>query len=108
MTIIGHYLQLPSVIVSAPLFLIVGNYARTSGNVQHRRHRARNAAGRCAKCGFNLTGNISGICPECGTTVKTVENNRTQTQERNGRQSSECADRRSPYDLTKRSNLSAL
>lgn len=26
-------------------------------------------AGACASCGYNLTGNISGRCPECGTPV---------------------------------------
>jgi hypothetical protein len=25
--------------------------------------------GRCRKCGYNLTGNVSGRCPECGTPV---------------------------------------
>ena len=24
----------------------------------------------CCSCGYSLTGNISGLCPECGTTVK--------------------------------------
>jgi hypothetical protein len=24
-------------------------------------------AGTCLSCGYNLTGNISGVCPECGT-----------------------------------------
>ena len=23
--------------------------------------------GHCQKCGYNLTGNVSGVCPECGT-----------------------------------------
>jgi predicted RNA-binding Zn-ribbon protein involved in translation (DUF1610 family) len=23
----------------------------------------------CRKCGYNLTGNVSGVCPECGTPV---------------------------------------
>ena len=23
----------------------------------------------CRHCGYNLTGNISGVCPECGTSV---------------------------------------
>jgi hypothetical protein len=32
------------------------------------RHRIR--PGHCPKCGYNLTGNVSGICPECGTPVK--------------------------------------
>ena len=31
----------------------------------YRRHRRRKK-GLCLKCGYNLTGNISGICPECG------------------------------------------
>lgn len=26
-------------------------------------------APRCAKCQYNLTGNLSGICPECGTPI---------------------------------------
>jgi len=25
--------------------------------------------GHCQKCGYNLKGNVSGICPECGTNV---------------------------------------
>jgi hypothetical protein len=25
--------------------------------------------GHCRKCGYNLTGNTSGRCPECGTSV---------------------------------------
>lgn len=30
---------------------------------------ARRNAGSCA-CGYNLTGNVSGRCPECGTVVR--------------------------------------
>jgi len=33
-----------------------------------RRHRRRRR-GLCAQCGYNLTGNTSGICPECGTPI---------------------------------------
>jgi hypothetical protein len=25
--------------------------------------------GHCRKCGYNLTGNVSGVCPECGERV---------------------------------------
>lgn len=25
--------------------------------------------GHCWKCGYDLTGNVSGVCPECGTKV---------------------------------------
>jgi len=27
------------------------------------------ALGRCRRCGYDLAGNMSGVCPECGTTV---------------------------------------
>ncbi len=33
------------------------------------RHRWRRARGLCAFCGYNLTGNVSGVCPECGERV---------------------------------------
>lgn len=26
--------------------------------------------GHCRKCGYDLTGNVSGVCPECGETAK--------------------------------------
>jgi hypothetical protein len=29
----------------------------------------RDPVRRCAKCGYNLSGNVSGVCPECGTPV---------------------------------------
>jgi hypothetical protein len=32
---------------------------------EHQRHRQ----GLCPTCGYNLTGNTSGTCPECGTVV---------------------------------------
>lgn len=33
-----------------------------------RRWRLRRA-GKCPVCGYNLTGNTSGVCPECGSAV---------------------------------------
>jgi hypothetical protein len=29
--------------------------------------------GHCTACGYNLTGNVSGVCPECGTSVAVNE-----------------------------------
>lgn len=37
--------------------------------VRSRRPRA----GDCQKCGYDLTGNISGVCPECGCAVESLE-----------------------------------
>ena len=34
-----------------------------------RRKAAPCAAGTCSRCGYNLTGNTSGVCPECGTPI---------------------------------------
>lgn len=34
-----------------------------------RIRRARRRAGLCGKCAYDLTGNVSGICPECGTKI---------------------------------------
>ena len=36
-----------------------------------RRAPRRERRGLCRHCGYNLTGNVSGICPECGTPMQT-------------------------------------
>jgi len=35
-------------------------------NTQSRRRKS----GKCVSCGYDLTGNVSGVCPECGTAVE--------------------------------------
>jgi hypothetical protein len=37
-----------------------------------RRAIRRRQRGRCNTCGYNLTGNTSGACPECGTPVSKI------------------------------------
>jgi hypothetical protein len=32
----------------------------------------RGTPGHCARCGYCLTGNASGVCPECGTRIKSA------------------------------------
>lgn len=32
--------------------------------------RPRRRVGHCDNCGYDLTGNVSGRCPECGTTIR--------------------------------------
>ena len=34
-----------------------------------RRRRGKNNRMLCTHCGYNLTGNTSGVCPECGTAI---------------------------------------
>ena len=35
----------------------------------YRRQRDRARPGHCKACGYDLKGNVSGVCPECGTTI---------------------------------------
>ena len=37
---------------------------RMDGPVERRRDRMKR--GKCLHCGYSLTGNVSGVCPECG------------------------------------------
>ncbi|HXE52565.1 MAG TPA: hypothetical protein VN541_06085 [Tepidisphaeraceae bacterium] len=58
----GRYLLLPfwaaaACTALAPILYAIGWMLRG------RRNRSRD---RCAGCGYNLTGNTSGVCPECG------------------------------------------
>jgi hypothetical protein len=39
------------------------------GVMRWRKRRRRVAAGLCGACGYDLTGNTSGVCPECGLAV---------------------------------------
>jgi len=38
-----------------------------------RRRRMRRLRGECVSCGYNLTGNVSGICPECGWRISAAK-----------------------------------
>ncbi len=37
---------------------------------RRRRRERRRHDGQCVGCGYDLTGNESGVCPECGTEIK--------------------------------------
>jgi len=46
-----------------PVWYFAGPYRR------YRIFHYRQKRGLCLKCGYNLTGNVSGICPECGERI---------------------------------------
>jgi len=51
------------------LLLLLASYptiAFIRGPLRRHRRRKRN---ECIHCGYNLTGNVSGICPECGEEI---------------------------------------
>ena len=41
--------------------------------------------GRCQKCGYSLTGNVSGVCPECGRATGEATARRGQVRSAGGR-----------------------
>jgi len=56
-----------------PLWIPFLFVALPTGVLWYRDRCRRILPGRCQKCGYNLTGNVSGVCPECGTRIQTVE-----------------------------------
>ena len=56
-------------------FLIVAFSAYPSiafirGPLRRWRRRRRAAPGHCQECDYDLTGNVSGVCSECGTKIE--------------------------------------
>jgi hypothetical protein len=66
-TIEVTYLRVPLPVVGA-LLGILPALAAYRGPIKRWRRRRR---GRCICCGYDLTGNVSGICPECGNPLVT-------------------------------------
>ena len=57
----------------ALLFLLLGAIGTMRVVKVRRRPRLRLALGLCPMCGYDLTGNASGQCPECGCVIKNLE-----------------------------------
>ena len=57
-----------SFFVTMPMWIPTLICQTTCGLVvfQHSRSEQRHKHGRCEQCGYDLTGNESGVCPECG------------------------------------------
>jgi len=55
-----------------PCPLILPFLLYTAAAYRHWFHPKKRTAlpGHCRKCEYDLTGNVSGICPECGTPVQ--------------------------------------
>jgi hypothetical protein len=51
--------------LSLPVALLVG--------LPFLLRRKRRVPGTCLRCGYSLTGNVSGVCPECGSVVPSAE-----------------------------------
>ena len=54
--------------ISLAVSFVVFVYVEITGK-RRMEQRRRRQLGLCLNCGYNLTGNVSGICPECGQPV---------------------------------------
>lgn len=54
--------------IPALLMIITPIRSAINGPIMQRRRKKR---GECLHCGYNLTGNTSGVCPECGSDIQT-------------------------------------
>lgn len=59
--LIGLRICVPTV-----LFALYPTIAFIRGPLRRRRVRRRERKGLCIQCAYDLTGNVSGVCPECG------------------------------------------
>ncbi len=53
-----------------PLVALLGAYPVTAVTIEHARDIRRRRRGLCLRCGYDLTGNVSGACSECGCPVE--------------------------------------
>jgi hypothetical protein len=51
------------------LLVVLFSLAPLLGVIRRWRSIRRSPHGFCARCGYNLTANVSGTCPECGTPI---------------------------------------
>lgn len=63
----GRHIQLFAMPFWA-IVLLSGSVSLSLKLSSTRHHLAKDKS--CDSCGYNLTGNISGVCPECGTKVQ--------------------------------------
>ncbi len=58
--------------ITSLLFAAYPTLAFICGPLRRWRRWRRRPTGSCVKCGYDLTGNESGVCPECGTEVEAL------------------------------------
>ena len=84
---------------------VIGILMGTALFAQAMLHRPRRA-GACGSCGYDLRGNVSGVCPECGSNV--VAENSKSTPSPDGRGKNTKASARWGSPSTARSNVARL
>lgn len=65
----GQFVVVPPLWLALPVSIaVLLRFRRPIG----RAFLPRRPPSSCVSCGYNLTGNVSGICPECGTSCRAV------------------------------------
>jgi hypothetical protein len=75
MIVASHRSKTPALEILGGLLMATGPLSAIALMIVGRRaaKRASQRPGLCVTCGYNLTGNQSGICPECGKPIKHPE-----------------------------------
>ncbi len=68
---VNRYPEVTGLLVRVPLWMPLVLTAIPTAWLWHR-DRPPPPPGHCQSCGYNLTGNVSGVCPECGERVGPV------------------------------------
>ena len=59
--------ELLAAVIEAIADSLFGVFGRPGSEAREARtRRLRSKQGLCAYCGYDLRGNVSGVCPECG------------------------------------------
>ena len=71
---IESYSTLKVIQLNLPHWFVEAMLATCAALIWYYRHAllSRAKLGRCHVCGYSLFGNMSGVCPECGTACKVV------------------------------------
>ncbi len=56
-------------------YVLVPPVSALAASIWGRRRSKLPIPGRCRGCGYNLTGNVSGVCPECGLATEAADDN---------------------------------
>ena len=59
------FMSIPSVMSLA----VFGGLTQLLARLRRAKGNRRRKKGLCLKCGYNLKGNVSGVCPECGEQI---------------------------------------